>query len=174
MKKILAMIVAAALSMSMCVTAFADGSQTVTVTIPGGSAVSADYTMTIPADTTIEYGNTDYQNIGAISVKLTNPDDVAVAWINVAISWDGELTNTNGSKLAYSLNGNDEWSFDSVVDYSGNSHTIQFYFFANATYSVYEAQTSDHLRMKVASWDGAEKGTDYSTTLTYTSSADIR
>lgn len=53
MKKIMAIILALTLVMSMSVTAFAD-EQKITVNIP-----DRDYTMTIPATTEIQYGSND-------------------------------------------------------------------------------------------------------------------
>lgn len=175
MKKILAMIAAAALSMSLCVTAFAatEGTQEVYVDIPEGGSTTvwgADYTMTIPASQAIEYGNTDYQNIGAVQVTASYRSSVAWhGYVTVTISGDGQLKNTNGKTLAYSLSGPDvvsHWRPSTTVDYTGNSHDLSFSFDSpsGATVTV----TSDNLRMKVDNWNGAEAGTRYTTTLTYT------
>ena len=70
MKKILSLVLVVVMLMSMTVTAFAAGEQS------GTSKVNAvvpepvpEYTIHIPADMTLEYGNTDYQAIGKVYVS---------------------------------------------------------------------------------------------------------
>lgn len=65
MKKILSLVLVIVMMMSMTVTAFAadeqSGTTTLTVEVP---VPPVEYTIHIPANMTLEYGNTDYQAIG--------------------------------------------------------------------------------------------------------------
>ena len=63
MKKLIALMLCLVLALSMSVTAFAEGEQTGTTTI-SAEVPEASYTIHIPADTTLEYGNTSEQTIG--------------------------------------------------------------------------------------------------------------
>ena len=67
MKKILSLVLVVVMLMSMTVTAFAaseqSGTTTLTVEVP---EPVPEYTIHIPANMTLEYGNTDYQAIGKV------------------------------------------------------------------------------------------------------------
>lgn len=67
MKKILSLVLVIVMMMSMTVTAFAAGEQsgTTTLTVEVPEPVP-EYTIHIPADMTLVYGNTDYQEIGKV------------------------------------------------------------------------------------------------------------
>ena len=68
MKKILSLILVAVMLMSMTVSAFAadkqSGTSTVTAVVP-----EPEYTIHIPADMTLEYGNGERQLVGEMSVS---------------------------------------------------------------------------------------------------------
>ena len=65
MKKILSLVLVIVMMLSMTVTAFAAGEQSGTTTLTVEVPVPAvEYTIHIPANMTLEYGNTDYQAIG--------------------------------------------------------------------------------------------------------------
>ena len=70
MKKILSLVLVIVMMMSMTVTAFAadeqSGTTTVTVEVP---VPPVEYTIHIPANMTLEYGNTDPQEIGKVYVS---------------------------------------------------------------------------------------------------------
>ena len=81
MKKFLSFVLVLVMVMSLSVTAFAEGEQsgttTLTVEVPNPS-----YTIHIPANTTLEYGNTELQEFGIVSVS-----DVAnTRFVDVAVN----------------------------------------------------------------------------------------
>lgn len=124
----------------------------------GPIVMGYDYTVDIPATCQLTYGSTDYQDIGSVEVSadMGTWNDITYAYggVTVTVSWDGTLKNSNGKTLAYTLGGENGKDV-----YSGNSHDFAFT----------ENGASVSLQMQVPSWDGAEKNTRYSTTLTYTS-----
>lgn len=151
MKKFLAIILALTLLLSVSVTAFAEDSatQTVSVSIPG-----YEYTVTIPADCTIEYKNTGLQSIGKVSVTSTDwsvfPANKKAVAVSLA-SNSGDLTNENGNRISYSLSA--KIPIDGALLENG-SFSCQF-------------DWEEEYFIQVSDWSGAEPGTTYTTTITY-------
>lgn len=86
MKKILSLVLVAVMMMSMTVTAFAAGEQsgTTTLTVEVPEPVP-EYTIHIPANMTLEYGNTDYQEIGKVYASdVKNVAEGSRVWYRVA------------------------------------------------------------------------------------------
>lgn len=86
MKKILSLVLVAVMLMSMTVTAFAadeqSGTTTLTVEVP---VPPVEYTIHIPANMTLEYGNTDYQEIGKVYASdVKNLAEGSRVWYRVA------------------------------------------------------------------------------------------
>lgn len=65
MKKLLTLILALIMVMSLSVTAFAEGGTT-TLTVEVPNAAEPSYTLSIPDNTTITYGNTEKQKVSGI------------------------------------------------------------------------------------------------------------
>ena len=61
MKKFMSLVLALVMVCSLSVTAFAADTTTLTATIPNSTGPS--YSVEIPADTVLAYGNTEMQNI---------------------------------------------------------------------------------------------------------------
>lgn len=86
MKKILSLVLVVVMMMSMTVTAFAAGEQSGTTTLTVEVPVPpVEYTIHIPANMTLEYGNTDYQEIGKAYVSdVKNLAEGSRVWYRVA------------------------------------------------------------------------------------------
>ena len=85
MKKILSLVLVVVMMMSMTVTAFAAGEQsgTTTLTVEVPEPVP-EYTIHIPANMTLEYGNTDNQKIGtAYASDVKNVAEGSRVWYRV-------------------------------------------------------------------------------------------
>lgn len=85
MKKILSLVLVVVMMMSMTVTAFAAGEQsgTTTLTVEVPEPVP-EYTIHIPANMTLEYGNTDPQEIGkAYASDVKNLAEGSRVWYKV-------------------------------------------------------------------------------------------
>lgn len=147
MKKIISIILALTLLMSLSVTALAE-QQVVSVSIP-----DYEYTVTIPADCTIEYNNTGIQSIGKVYVTSTDwsvfrPNRKAVE-VGLA-STRGDLTNENGRRIPYRV---------------GGKHPME----DSLTSGLFSCQfdTEEEYFIQISDWSNAEPGTTYSTTITY-------
>ena len=149
MKKLLSVILSVVLLMSLSVTAFAEETaQRVSVRIP-----CYDYTVTMPADCSLTYGNTDWQHIGDITVESENWADINSApYDGIEVYWsrnDTFLINENGETI----------SFDDELMYGGRLwDTGGVGLTSNDTVGFY---------LKVPDWSRAVIGTTYSTTITY-------
>ena len=86
MKKILSLVLVIVMMMSMTVTAFAAGEQSGTTTLTVEVPVpTVEYTIHIPANMTLEYGNTDYQSIGKVYASdVKNVAEGSRVWYRVA------------------------------------------------------------------------------------------
>lgn len=155
MKKLISFILALAMVACMSVTAFAaDGTTVLTVEVPDNEPT---YTIHIPKDTTLEYGNTDYQKVGEVYVS-----DIKNLQSDQYIRW------------------NSEWS-----DLSNGSHTIPLAGYVKMAVgefsdkldkdAYWRACTQDAVHLpwtwevyaKVDSWEGAVPGTTYTATVTF-------
>lgn len=158
MKKFLSLILALAMVACMSVTAFAadnhSGTQTVTT-----SKAAPNYTLTIPADTSIPWGKTDPHLLGDFTVTVDSDWDVAGKGVWVTWGVGGTFTSTTPgvtTTIPYNLS----YSSD-MTPCSG--FTIDFSKETSRTYTA-------HVNMQVTqdAWDAADPG-EYSTTITYTS-----
>lgn len=161
MKKLLSVILSVALLMSMSVTVFAEQTiiQTITVEIP---VPSYDYTMTIPADCTLRYGDTDWQSIGSLTVTSDNWDNINNGpYDGVQVTYDfdfvgeqmnGELMNSDGDTIEFHF---EQTFHDDPVGFLGNEPLILT---DNTTLDYY---------IRVPDWSRAVAGTIYSSRVTY-------
>lgn len=90
MKKFLTFVLALAMVCSLSVTAFAAETGTTTLTANIPNAAEPSFTLHIPADTTLTYGNTDWQQLSGVldATDIQNAD-----WINCDVSFT-DLINT--------------------------------------------------------------------------------
>ena len=155
MKKVLSVILSVALLMCMSVTAFAVEpnvhEQTVSVDIP----LPYDYTVTMPADCSLTYGNTDWQHIGDVTVTSENWDNINNSdpydGIQVGWSWnnDSNLKNVDGESIY----------FDRELKWNGQMLSIGgVRLTSDDTVGFY---------LRVPDWSGAVEGTTYTKTITY-------
>ena len=157
MKKILSLVLVIVMMMSMTVTAFAAGTQsgtsTVTAVVP---EPVPEYTIHIPADMTLEYGNGERQLVGEVSV--TDAQNVPYRKLIVAKMEATPLKSTEGNVIPvvfeYDRNDGD------YKDITGNIATV--YKEAEDEYltAYLYAQVTEE------DWKAAKPGT-YTSTITY-------
>ena len=157
MKKFLSLILALAMVACMSVTAFADdnhsGTQTVTT-----SKAAPNYTLTIPADTSIPWGKTDPHSLGDFTVTVDSDWDVAGKGVRVTWGYGGTFTSTTPgvtTTIPYRLSG-----------FSNMDPCSNLGIFLKPTETSYTWRA--FMQVTQEAWDAADPG-EYSTTITYTS-----
>ena len=156
MKKILSLVLVVVMLMSMTVTAFAAGEQsgtsTVTAVVP-----DATYTIHIPADMTLAYGNGERQLVGEVSVTDAQnlPDRALISVIMQATP----LKSTEGNVIP------------AVFEY-GRDYEDGYEDITQGVPTVYKETTDEYLsaylyaRVTEEDWKAAKPGT-YTSTITY-------
>lgn len=161
MKKILSIILSLTLLLSMSVTVFAEatseGTQTVSVEVP---TPCYDYTVTIPASCSIEYGNTERQSIGAVTVTSDYWDNIYADYdgVRVEAAHSSHLTNAAGDRIFVCVmyeEGEGMWNA-CLVEYPMWIDFLQ-------------GNSSKNMAVQVNDWSSAKAGETYSLTITYTS-----
>ena len=154
MKKLLTLVLALAMVCSLSVTVFAEGEQsgstTITVAVP--EKAPCTYTIHIPADATIEYGNTDVKYLGtAYATDIQNKPD------GVPLSFKVYITQLEDGK------GN---TIPTVFYFKDVSSTDQPWNFGDECW--YNAALADEhsFSVQVPSWDDAVPGT-YNAAMTF-------
>ena len=156
MKKILSLVLVIVMMMSMTVTAFAadeqSGTSTVTAVVP---VPPAEYTIHIPADMTLEYGNGERQLVGEVSVTDVKnvPDGKDISARMEATP----LKSTEGNVIPAVF----EWR----TKYGSEYYNIPTY--APVLYTD-DAYINTYLYAQVTEedWEAAKPGT-YTSTITY-------
>lgn len=155
MKKIAPMLAAVLMCCVFSSAAIADQVQTVSVDVPS-SEPDFSYTMTIPDDCTIEYGNTGVQSIGTL--VLTASDNQAFfnssKAMHVSMAY-GKLINENGNTIDCKVGDIFRDNNDSIV---GLFNTGCFW--RNCSIGV-------ELGIQVPDWSAAVPGTTYQLQITY-------
>lgn len=157
MKKILSLVLVVVMLMSMTVTAFAaegeqSGTSTVTAVVP-----EPTYTIHIPADMTLEYGNGERQLVGEVSV--TDVQYVADGTLILASMEATPLKSTEGNVIP------------AVFEY-GRDYEDDYYDITKNIPTVYKEAKDEYLtaylyaRVTVEDWKAAKPGT-YTSTITY-------
>ena len=156
MKKILSLVLVVVMMMSMTVTAFAAGEQS------GTSKVNAvvpepvpEYTIHIPADMTLEYGNGERQLVGEVSVTdVKNVPDGALIVVSMKAT---PLKSTEGNVIPAVF----EYGRYGKEDYKKIDEGSPF------VYSEDECMTAYlYAQVTEAAWKAAKPGT-YTSTITY-------
>ena len=159
MKKILSLVLVVVRLMSMTVTAFAaseqSGTSTVTAVVP---APPAEYTIHIPADMELVYGNGERQLVGKLSV--TDVQNLSYwGFIDVIIRGT-PLKSTEGNEIPVVF----EVCYDGYEDY---------YNIVGNNLLVYEKKVDEYSTVDLYAqvteedWEAAKPG-PYTSTITYT------
>lgn len=157
MKKILTLVLVVVMMMSMTVTAFAaegeqSGTSTVTAVVPYPT-----YTIHIPADMTLEYGNGERQLVGEVSVTdAQNIPDGTRILVSMEATF---LRSTEGNVIP------------AVFEY-GRANEDEYYDITKNISTVYKEAEDEYLtaylyaRVTEEDWKAAKPGT-YTSTITY-------
>jgi hypothetical protein len=170
MKKIAALLLALVMLTGLTVTALADktGTTKLTVVVP-----EADYTIHVPADTTLTYGNTSGQSIGDVYVT----DVTGYNLVYVEISYT-DLINTNDSSdiIPLTLNSGIKGTYIyNMVNHDGSSLPDGVYIGAEiAAVSSLDMTGYDEngyakveVLATVSDWSGATSGATYQAVVTF-------
>lgn len=159
MKKLITVILTLCFILSMSVIMFADGTTTITTTVP-----AATYTLNIPADQEISFGQ---QRVNLGTVTVTNSQGFASGKnLKVKITYDVFSSDSVSTTIPYTLIRYEQGDYDSKI-LSGGS----IIFLGNTNGTVDEkAKDMDALYMEILSTDwGKALAGDYSTIITFTS-----
>jgi len=174
MKRKLACILAALLLAAMPLNAYADGTTTLTTTVP-----AASYTLNIPADMEIPFGQIETE-IGTITVsdadgfaagknlqvKLTY-DEFTNDTVSTTIPYELKFISTDSEGSEVIIQSGDNVYFEGQKD--GSLKDVFYYKNSNNTTS----RPSGELICKITDWGKALAG-EYSTTIIFTSEVVIR
>lgn len=170
MKKILSIILALTLLLSMSVTAFAkeEGTQTVSVGVP---TPCYDYTVHIPASCTIEYNNTEPQSIGSVTVTSDHWKNITTDYFGVRV-WlkhNNYLSNADeDSKIACGIGYYD--ALNNFMPQDGTGLGWELGYIEDGA----DVDGRGNLFIEVFDWSNAQPGESYSVTITYTSELIVR
>ena len=167
MKKFLSFILVLVMVCSLSVTAFAEGEQrgTTTLTAEIPNAAEPSYTIHIPADMTLEYGNTGEQTIGTVYVTDVTGCDV----VSVDIPYT-DLVNTSDSTdtvpLTLYSGGKELKKIGTTVD-GGFSTPL----YNKDLAGLYQYDVNGYVTVScsaiVSDWSGATAGATYQAVLTF-------
>ncbi len=158
MKKILSLVLVAVMMMSMTVTAFAaevdqSGTSKVNAVVP---EPVPEYTIHIPADMTLEYGNGARQLVGEVSVTdAQNIPDGGIIWVSMKAT---PLKSTEGNEIPAVF----EWRRDYDEEYNTISKASPTLYIENDLYLTAYL----YARVTEEAWKAAKPGT-YTSTITY-------
>ena len=175
MKKYLTLVLALIMVMSLSVTAFAEGEQSGTTTLTANipNAAEPSYTIHIPADMTLEYGNTGKQLIGNVYVTdVANCDQVC------AYAPYTDLVNTSDSTdiiplTLYSQSAYFDY-FDEIkpsdgfsVEYGVTPVCAYDRYFAGLYGYDANGYCTTPFYVEVSDWSGATPGATYKAVITF-------
>ena len=175
MKKFLSLVLTLVMVMSLSVTAFAAGEQSGTTTLTANipNAAEPSYTIHIPANTTLEYGNTDLQEIGSVSVSDVTgvaPDNITV------ISPYTDLINTEDPTDTITLNlyaqaaGGSSYApklIEKETGLWGGYYRVIYDYYETPEGFVYENCYEYPVFAEVTDWSGATPGATYQAVITF-------
>lgn len=162
MKKFMSLVLALVMVCSLSVTAFAADTTTLTARIPNSSGPS--YSVEIPADTVLEYGNTEMQRIdGKVTVK--DVENLDMIWVRTPYT---DLINTEDPTDTITLDLYGEFS-------AGNTRSIsKTGSFNGGTPDIYNSGTTKSMVLfaQVSDWSGATPGAIYQAVITFNFTTD--
>ena len=166
MKKFLSLILALAMVACMSVTAFAadDPTTTLTAEIPKPS-----YSLNIPANMTLKYGNTGMQTIGDVSVTdVKNYEEIIVKMPYT----DLVNINDNTDKIPLTLYVYTPSLGDQYLNYNGlDEYNTAWYLYYPHYAGLYQfdsdGYTTLNMKAQVSDGTGATSGATYQATITY-------
>lgn len=163
MKKFLSLILALAMVACMSVTAFAADETTVlTVEVP----IEPSYTLHIPANMTLMYGNTEKQTIGDLYV--TDVDGFAI--IRCTPKYTDLINCTDSSDIIsltlFSSYPNGDHVNDDELTKDGRAIQLKWNDVTN-TAGWENGYRLSALSAQVSDWSGATPGATYQSTITY-------
>lgn len=170
MKKLIAILLTSILFMSVSVNVLADGTTTLTTSVP-----AATYTLNIPADQEIAFGSTE-KYIG--NVTVTNSEGFAKGKdLQVTVTYDAFSSDSVSTLIPYKLNKycNYNGSAREEVINSGDILTFKGEIGGtvseSAKYNVNNLDTEvENLKITIKSEDwGKALAGEYSSTITFTS-----
>lgn len=170
MKKTISVILAAALLLSMSITAFAaDNEQKITVSVP-----NREYTMTIPATTEIQYGSLGVRDFND-ELTLTSKDAPLLFsnnhYVQVELTYN-DLTHTRDNQYTLPLEVYYAKPADETNISGGYGEDYTWESLASGESVIFGAngdfywENGYKLGAKVTEWDNAEPG-EYQATVTY-------
>ena len=168
MKKFLTFVLALVMVCSLSVTAFAEGGTT-TLTVEVPNAAEPSYTLHIPADTTLTYGNTDKQKISG-DLYVENVQNASRVYFLAPFT---DLINTSDSSDSIALNLYVEQDHDGDLSSTVNQTTGKV---DGATWALYDIDWPESLGKyaietfyaQVTDWSGATPGATYQAVITFT------
>ena len=187
MKKLTALLLVLVLICSLSVTAFAAGEQSGTTTITA-EVPEASYTIHIPADMELEYGNTEKQEIGKVYVT----DAIGFKKIIVALPYT-DLINTSDSEDTIPLVIYDYYEYDinELPEFIETMEDEEFEILKNGSHKLHNGYTMVYntslvgispefetayatqlVYAKVSDWSGATPGATYKAVITFNFSAE--
>ena len=146
---------------SLCITCH---KPRLTANIP--NAAEPSFTLHIPADTTLTYGNTDWQQLSGV-LKVTDIQNAKD--INCTVSFT-DLINTSDPSDSIGL------AFKAFAEDVNDGYTQETEFDSGDVLWIYSG-SYDHNYMvtlfaKVADWSGATPGATYQAVITFTATAE--
>ncbi len=156
MKKIIALLLALVMLASLTVTALATGEQTGTTTLTA-VVPEPSYTIHVPADMTLEFGNGEVQEVGSFYVSdLVNVNRT----ISVLVTRSNLANGSNTIPVTYYFkSGSADWSIPSDGSVFGVYNKLSDGTMFTSTWKI-GAQVTE------SDWTSATPGT-YTTTLTF-------
>ncbi len=156
MQKICALLLAITLTLGTTAVALAEGDKTGTTTLTA-TVPEHSYTINIPADMTLEFGNDDYQVIGDVYVSnLVNIAENADRMIGCGVTATDLKKGEKSIPVAYYYKEGSSWT---TLRVDGSINTLNFDPSSLKKYTI-------SAKIKKSDWGTAEPGA-YTATITF-------